>query len=89
MHEPECNILCFRWVGDRTMTDDALDAFNRALRERYNRSGQGWITATNLGRRRVLRVTIMNPRTDGEDVAELVAGVDREARTMALPQAGR
>ena len=83
MHAPECNILCFRWVGDRSMGDDALDAFNRELRERYNRSGAGWITATNLGARRVLRVTIMNPRTSEVDAAEIVAGLDREARRMA------
>ncbi|HUQ45911.1 MAG TPA: pyridoxal-dependent decarboxylase [Gemmatimonadaceae bacterium] len=85
LHEPECNILCFRWVGDGTLTDDALDAINRDLRERYNRSGAGWITATNLGGRRVLRVTIMNPRTGAEDVAGIVAGLEREARGMALP----
>ena len=79
VHEPECNILCFRWVGDGTMTGETLDAFNRDLRERYNRSGAGWITATNLGGRRVLRVTIMNPRTGPDDVAEIVEGIARTA----------
>ena len=80
LHRPECNILCFRWVGDGTMSDVELDEFNRELRERYNRSGKGWITATNLGGRRVLRVTIMNPRTGPEDVAEVIAGLAEEAR---------
>ena len=79
LHAPECNILCFRWIGDGTMSDDALDTFNRELRERYNRSGAGWITATNLGGRRVLRVTIMNPRTGPGDVADIVAGLTAEA----------
>ena len=79
LHAPECNILCFRWIGDGSMTDDALDAFNRDLRERYNRSGEGWITATNLGGRRVLRVTVMNPRTDVSDVSEIVSGIARTA----------
>jgi L-2,4-diaminobutyrate decarboxylase len=82
LHAPECNIFCFRWVGDRRMSDEALDAFNRELRERYNRSGAGWITATTLGGRRVLRATIMNPRTSEEDVAEIVAGLEREAQRM-------
>ncbi len=82
LHEPESNILCFRWVGDRSRDDEALDAFNRELRERYNRSGEGWITATNLAGRRVLRVTIMNLRTTQEDVAEVVAGLRREAERM-------
>jgi L-2,4-diaminobutyrate decarboxylase len=83
LHEPECNILCFRWVGDEGLDDEALDRFNRELRERYNRSGAGWITATNLAGRRVLRVTIMNPRTSESDVAEIVAGLEREAQRMA------
>jgi L-2,4-diaminobutyrate decarboxylase len=82
LHEPESNILCFRWVGDGTMDEETLDVFNRELRERYNRSGAGWITATNLGGRRVLRVTIMNPRTGEADVEEIVAGLAREARRM-------
>jgi L-2,4-diaminobutyrate decarboxylase len=76
VHEPECNILCFRWVGDGSMDDETLDTFNRELRERYNRSGAGWITTTVLGGRRVLRVTVMNPRTGPADVAEIIAGVE-------------
>ena len=75
LHEPECNILCFRYVGDGTLDDAALDALNRELRERYNRSGAGWITATNLAGRRVLRVTVMNPRTTPAHVERLLDGV--------------
>jgi L-2,4-diaminobutyrate decarboxylase len=82
IHEPESNILCFRWIGDGSHGDEALDAFNRELRESYNRSGEGWITATNLGGRRVLRVTIMNPRTTEADLAEIIDGLDREAERM-------
>ncbi|HEX6598058.1 MAG TPA: pyridoxal-dependent decarboxylase [Gemmatimonadaceae bacterium] len=80
MHRPQCNILCFRWIGDGTRSEAELDEINRALRERYNRSGAGWITATSLGGRRVLRVTIMNTRTAKDDVAAIVAGLDEEAR---------
>ena len=82
LHEPESNILCFRWIGDGGHGDEALDVFNRELRESYNRSGAGWITATNLDGRRVLRVTIMNPRTTEEDLAEIIAGLDRHAEMM-------
>ena len=35
---PECNILCFRYVGD-----DDLDARHRPA---YNATGEGWITPT-------------------------------------------
>ncbi|MEP6732074.1 MAG: pyridoxal-dependent decarboxylase [bacterium] len=80
LHSPEGNILCFRWVGDGTLDEQALDVRNRELRERYNRSGEGWITATNLNGRRVLRVTVMNPRTTTRDVRAIVEGLEREAR---------
>jgi L-2,4-diaminobutyrate decarboxylase len=77
MHEPECDILCFRYVGSGRRSDDALDALNRDLRERYNQSGEGWITATNLAGRRVLRVTLMNPRTTTGDVRDILDGLAR------------
>lgn len=83
LHEPECNILCFRYVGDGSRNDDTLDVVNRDLRERYNRSGQGWITATNLGGRRVLRVTIMNPRTSESDVRAIVDGLAELGSTLS------
>ena len=88
LHEPESNILCFRWIGDRSRTDAALDEVNRELRERYNRSGAGWITTTVLGGRRVLRVTIMNPRTSVGDVEEVIAGLREEARQMVEQPGG-
>ncbi|MEP6992167.1 MAG: aminotransferase class I/II-fold pyridoxal phosphate-dependent enzyme [bacterium] len=82
LHEPASNILCFRWVGDGSHAEEALDTLNRELRERYNRSGAGWITATDLDGRRVLRATIMNPRTSEDDVREIVEALDREAGRM-------
>jgi len=74
-HAPDCNILCFRWVGDRTRSDAALDEINREARERYNRSGAGWVTTTVLSGRRVLRVTVTNPRTTREDVEAVLNGL--------------
>jgi L-2,4-diaminobutyrate decarboxylase len=72
LHEPEGNILCFRWVGDRALDARALDAINLDIRTRYNRGGQGWVTTTVLGGRRVLRVTVMNPRTTGRHLGLLL-----------------
>ena len=82
LHEPECNILCFRYVGSGRLSDDLLDALNRELRERYNQSGEGWITATNLAGRRVLRVTLMNPRTTTDDVRDILDGLARLGATL-------
>jgi len=70
LHEPESNILCFRFVGDGTLGDDRLDAVNLQTRARYHRAGTGWITTTMLGGRGVLRVTLMNPRTTKADLEQ-------------------
>ena len=75
LHEPESNILCFRYVGRGGRDDETLDRINRELRERYNVSGEGWITATNLNGRRVLRVTMMNPRTTHADIQDILNGL--------------
>src|SRR6185436_3786745 len=65
VHEPEFNILCFRRRGlDNEATAD--------LRERLLRSGKAWITTTVLRGERVLRVTMMNPRTREGDVDEML-----------------
>jgi L-2,4-diaminobutyrate decarboxylase len=84
MNQPESNILCFRWIGDGSLSDEELDVVNRELRERYNHSGEGWITATDLGGRRVLRVTVMNPRTGPREVGEIIDGLARMAEEGAL-----
>lgn len=74
-HAPDCNIVCFRWVGDRSRDDATLDRINLEGRERYNRSGAGWVTTTVLNGRRVLRVTVTNPRTTREDVEAVLNGL--------------
>jgi len=76
LHAPESNILCFRFVGDRWLPEDRLDALNLELRTTYNREGDGWITSTVLGGRRVLRVTLMNPRTTPADLARVLDGLE-------------
>ena len=82
LHVPESNILCFRRVassfvrdGDAMLDGAALDAANADVRARYNASGAGWITTTVIGSQRVLRVTIMNPRTTDAHLAALVEGL--------------
>lgn len=79
LHEPETNILCFRWVGSGALDESALDALNLQLRTRYNRDGHGWITTTVLGGRRVLRVTIMNPRTRDAHLESMLGELARIA----------
>ncbi len=75
LHVPESNILCFRYVGDPASRPHDLDALNLRLRTEFNRGGEGWITTTVLGGRRVLRATVMNPRTTARDLARVVEGL--------------
>ena len=92
IHQPESNILCFRYLGaerkargaKKSAADAAerIDALNRELRPRYNREGSGWITATVLDGRPVLRVTMMNPRTGAEHVRALLDGLVARAKLV-------
>lgn len=88
LHAPESNILCFRWLVRGLRDDELLDEVNAALRERYNASGRGWITATVLDGRRVLRVTVMNPRTRLEHIRRLVDGLAEEGEALLRAGAG-
>ncbi len=78
LHVPESNILCFRWLAPGVDDEPTLDWLNLRLRERYNASGRGWITSTVLDGHRVLRVTMMNPRTQASHVAALLDGLAAE-----------
>lgn len=72
MHEPELNIFCFRHRGG--------DALNGDIRERLIRGGSAWITSTVLKGQRVLRVTMINPRTTRAHIDRLLGDVLRLAR---------
>lgn len=72
MHVPELNIFCFRHRSD--------DETNAELRERLIRSGQAWITSTLLKGRRVLRVTMINPRTERADIDRMLEALRKLVR---------
>jgi L-2,4-diaminobutyrate decarboxylase len=91
LHQPESNILCFRYLGpdgkrkadrDGDAVAKRIDELNRAVRPLYNRKGSGWITATVLEGRPVLRVTMMNPRTRAEHVRALLDGLVERAKEI-------
>jgi L-2,4-diaminobutyrate decarboxylase len=87
LHQPESNILCFRWTGcDHDDSAADMDARNLDLRDRWNSAGHGWITTTLLGGKRVLRVTIMNPRTTEAELDTLLTGL---AALGSEPHAGQ
>ena len=89
LHSPESNILCFRYVGGGHVDDDRRDAINREIRDRYNRSGVGWITSTLLEGRRVLRVTMMNPRSTPAHIRRMVDGLLAIGRSSRATEGSR
>jgi len=91
LHQPESNILCFRYLGgdgkrDRKssspLDEKRTDELTRAVRPLYNKKGSGWITATVLDGRPVLRVTMMNPRTNRDHVRALLDGLVVRAKEL-------
>lgn len=82
LHEPQCNILCFRYRGRGDGSEAALDELNLRLRTEYNTRGTGWITSTVLNGRRVLRTTLINPRIRREHLQALVAELSEMADGM-------
>jgi len=81
LHAPESNILCFTWQPHGVPPEE-WDACTDALRERYNRSGRGWITVTTIDGRRALRITVMNARTTERHLEALVEGLEAEGRRV-------
>jgi L-2,4-diaminobutyrate decarboxylase len=70
--EPECNIVCFRWV---TNTGAQSADIQTRLRERVVRSGKYYLVQTTLPMGTFLRVTIINPRTTDDDLLGLLQAV--------------
>ncbi len=87
MHIPDFNIFCFRYIGPPASRIPApsLDARNGELREALIRSGRAWITSTVLKGARVLRVTVINPRSTAAHAAAMLDAVRELASSHTGP----
>jgi L-2,4-diaminobutyrate decarboxylase len=65
---PESNILCFRHIGD--------DALQTWLREQLMRRGDFLLSQADVGDRRWLRLTIMNPLTDIQTIDRMLDTIE-------------
>lgn len=79
LHEPECNIVAFRYVpaAVRSAPENIISRFQRDIRQRIMRSGRFYIVQTQLGHQAALRVTIMNPLTSADDLEALLHEIRR------------
>lgn len=77
LHEPECNIVCFRYVPEhlRGAPLPEIGRFNQAIRRRLVESGEFYIVQTNLDGAAALRVTLMNPLAKEEELLRLLNSI--------------
>ncbi len=77
--EPQCNIVCFRYrpLG---LSDTETDALNAHIRQRLLEDGRFYIVQTTLHHRTWLRVTLVNPFTQAEDLETLLAFCEAMAK---------
>lgn len=77
LHEPECNIVAFRYVPTAICDapDSDVDQFQRDLRTHLIRSGKFYIVQTTLNGQAALRITVMNPMTTEDDLQELMSAI--------------
>ena len=75
VHEPHSNIFCFR-LRQRERDSDRR---HWAIKEEINESGFAYISSTVLDGRRVLRIVVMNPRTTGADMRDVLGRVEQIA----------
>ncbi|MBN1854593.1 MAG: aminotransferase class I/II-fold pyridoxal phosphate-dependent enzyme [Pirellulales bacterium] len=84
LHEPECNIVVFRYVPEplREAPVEQLGRFQLDLRRRLIESGDFYIVSTNLNGAGALRVTIINPRTEPEHLDRLMDAIRKHGRAL-------
>lgn len=72
--DPQSNIVCFRVEGN--------DKRQLSLRQRLTEAGDFYISTTEFGGRRWLRLALMNPATELDDIKSLVRAIRRFLKTM-------
>jgi glutamate/tyrosine decarboxylase-like PLP-dependent enzyme len=76
------NIVCFRFRGDRGLSDASLNVLNEELLNQLQESGIAVPSYTVLGGRYVLRVAIVNHRSRQDDFDLLVREVEALGRKL-------
>ncbi len=79
---PDCNIVCFRYRPDATLSDTAtVDALQEKIRRSLLQSGDFYLVQTRLPTGLFLRVTLINPFTTQADLHALLAAIRQAGRT--------
>lgn len=84
LHEPECNIVAFRYLP-RELCDAApekIDALQLRLRRAVIESGEFYLVQSRIDGYPVLRTTMMNPLTTADDLHGLLECLRRYGRQL-------
>ncbi len=83
--EPQSNIVCFRYVPHMRTMDD-LSALQSQIRAAVVESGRFYIVQTTLPTGVYLRLSLMNPLTNKEDLEQLIVAVKAAGIKLTKPQ---
>jgi len=79
--KPDCNIVCFRYVPEG-VEDDALDMLQSSIRQTLLDEGDFYIVQTRLRGTLYLRVTLINPLTEKNDLDVLMKSIRRIGKAV-------
>ena len=79
LHEPQCNIVTFRYRPERMRDADAetVGALNQQMRRKIIESGEFYLVQTSVDGGAALRVTLINPLTTPDDLHALLQEIRR------------
>ncbi len=84
LHEPQCNIVVFRYIPAelKVASPEELGAFQLRLRRDVIQSGEFYLVHNAMDGVPALRVTLMNPLTSPEDLDQLLDTLRRQGRQL-------
>lgn len=78
--EPESNIVCFRYVPlHSNLSEDEMTKLNKDIYQKLIEDGEFYIVNTTLKGKFYLRVSLMNPLTQVEDIKNLLDKIEKIA----------
>src|SRR5262245_46513323 len=84
LHEPQCNIIAFRYLPKelRDAAPEKIDALQLRVRRSVIESGEFYLVQSRIDNRPGLRTTMMNPLTTYDDLSGLVDCLRRHGRKL-------
>lgn len=82
IHQPEANILCFRYLPSNLMRSGALSDFQVAIKNRIEEGGKFLISKVDIDGVTALRVIFMNHQIDAEHFRMLLREIRKTGKEL-------